>query len=84
MTALINVMRVPVVIQTREILSGEEKGKIKKVIVWCKYIEDIVKYRQKYVMTNGPDTPSYRVLDYEFEVRTRVEITETFEEEGVL
>jgi hypothetical protein len=74
-------MRVPVVVQYREILSGEERGTIKKVNIWCKYLEDVLKYRKELVIKRSTvNSPSYRVLKAKLVVKDAIEIKETYEE----
>lgn len=73
----------PVVIQFREILTGAERGTIKKVNIWCRYIDDVPKFRIKHVIINGPNSPSYRIVGTKLEIRSAPEIKETYEE-GIL
>lgn len=74
-------IRMPVVTQTRKILTGENKGKIIKVLIWCKYLDDIPKYRKLHTMVNGPNAPSYKITDVKLEIRYGPNIKETYEEE---
>jgi hypothetical protein len=70
----------PVIVQTRKILDGENKGMIKKVLVWCKYIEEVTKYNKLRKVTRV-DSPSYEVINTEIQIRNGPDFEKTFEQE---
>lgn len=72
--------RIPVVIQTRLILSGAQKGELKEVTIWCKYLEDVIKHRQTGIIINN--SHCYKVIHAKLEIRYGLSISNTYEEEG--
>jgi hypothetical protein len=68
-------IKIPVVIQTRKYLNGKNKGTTLDILIFCKYIEDVIKYKRLYT------SPDYEVLDARIEVR-RIECIENTYEEG--
>lgn len=71
-------MRIPVLIQTRKEL---HTGTIKKVLVWCKFVDDIPKYRKLNRIYSQDGRALYEILDTELEIRNGPEIEKTFEQE---
>ena len=72
--------RIPVVTQTRLILSGAQKGELKEVTIWCKYLEDVIRYRETGIIINN--SHSYKIIHTKLEIRYGPEIVKTYEEEG--